>query len=337
MSDGTNATPPPLLAVELDAPPPRPDHHDRPRIADPVAAGRSRLCPWCGSPPTNVYKPYDYAGSAVYTSYCSPCQRSFGSAPPRPPRQPKPKPVPLPRPRTIASYTLDEILADPVEWQCAAVDISSARWHHLRLLIIERAGGLCEIGRPDCTGRATEVDHGVPRSVGASLVDLDMLRACCRPCNGDEWRAYVDLTTGPPRTVRDLSAAGLALLRWLDDHDVPRHYGRRRIEPLPGCPDVSRYVIDDVGIWRRFNPPDAPYPPLRSRRAAARRRATNAQPRRPLVDVADLVDALDALTVPLDVGPGPARDALAAAGVAAGQPRIDDAQRWRRIRAQAAQ
>ncbi|MGW4479405.1 HNH endonuclease [Rhodococcus triatomae] len=298
-------------------------------------AGRDRPCPSCGSPPTNVYEPYDYNGTAVYMSYCSPCKHSFSSAPERPPREPKP--ILSPRPRPIASYTLAEILADPVEWQIAAADITSTRWHHLRLLLIERAGGRCEIRRSGCTGRATEVDHGVPRFVGAPVVDLGTLRACCRTCNGDEWRAYIDLVNGPPRTVRDLTAAGLALLRWLDAHDVPRHYARRRIDPLPGRPVASAQSIDDVAIWRRFNPPTTPHPPQRRRRTPERRRADNAEPRCPFAAVADLVAQLDALAVPLDVGPGPARDALAAAGIAAGQPRVDDAQRWRRIRAQAAQ
>lgn len=292
--------------------------------------GRDRHCPRCGCAPANVYPRHPTAG---YLSYCSTCQRTYGSAPARPPKPPS---IPSPRPRPITSYTLDEIRADPVEWQYAAADLTSTRYAHLRRLLIAEAAGRCTIRRPGCTGAATEVDHGVPRSVAAAVVDLSTLRPCCSSCNAAEWRAYADLL-GPPRPVpAELTASGLALLRWLDDNDVPRSFGRRKIDRLPGRPAATGSTIDDVSIWRRFNPPGDPYPPQRAarpRRSPPGRTAANAHPRRPLDAVAHIVAALDSLAVPLDVGPGPARAALTAAKIPAGMAYVDDAQRWRRVQA----
>lgn len=310
-----------------------------PLPVDDRPTGRDRYCPRCGSPPTNVYRQYTSGG---FMSYCSICQKSYGSAPPRPGRR-KPRRIPQPRPKPITAYTLDDIRADPVVWLHAANDLTSNRWQHLRRLLIDESGGRCTIGRPGCTGAATEVDHGVPRSVAAPapVVDLSTLRPCCQSCNHAEWQAYADLL-GPPRPVpTDLTASGLALLRWLDDNDVARSFGRRKIDRLPGRPPAVSSAVDDVSIWRRFNSPATPYPPLRARPPSKPigRTGTNAQPRRPIDDVAHLVDALDRLAVPLDVGPGPALAALAAAGLraafaAAGLPNganfVDDAQRWRR-------
>ncbi|MFD4183219.1 hypothetical protein [Rhodococcus sp. NPDC058514] len=289
--------------------------------------GRDRPCPRCGAAPATVYPRHPTAG---YMSYCSTCRRPYGSAPPRPKREPNP--VPAPRP-LIASYTLEQVRSAPTEWEYAAADLTSTRYAHLRRLLIDEAGGRCTIRRPGCTGAATEVDHGVPRSVAAAVaVDLDTLRPCCQSCNHAEWRAYADLH-GPPRDVVDLTASGLALLAWLDDNDVSRSFGRRKIDRLPGRPAATGSTIDDVSIWRRFNPPGTRYPPQRPRLSPSGRSAANANPRRPLDTVAHLVDALDRLAVPLDVGPGPARAALTDAKISAGAAYVDDAQRWRRVRA----
>lgn len=279
-------------------------------------------CP-AGHEPTSVYPRYT---SGNYVSYCAVCVKPYPSTPPRPQKPPLP-PKP-PRRKPIHAHTLDDVRADPGPWLAQIDELTSHRWQHLRRLVLDAAGWQCQIRRAGCTTTAAEVDHRPPRSADEPAT-IDGLRACCQSCNAAEWTYHRD-RTGPARPLPDdFTAAQLELLRWLDQHDVPRHHGRRNVERLDGCPFTSSSVVDDVCIWRRYNPPGTPYPPLRP--PPIGRRAGNAVPRRPLADVADLVDALDRVGVPLDLGPGPARDSLADAGIYAGQPRVDDAQRWRRV------
>lgn len=49
----------------------------------------------------------------------------------------------------------------------------------IRRLVFERDGGVCQIGRPGCTVRATEVDHVDPS--GPS--EMWNFQAACKPCN----------------------------------------------------------------------------------------------------------------------------------------------------------
>lgn len=53
----------------------------------------------------------------------------------------------------------------------------------VRLAVLERDGYECRLRLPGCLGRATEVDHIVPRAAGGPVFDLDNLRAACRSCN----------------------------------------------------------------------------------------------------------------------------------------------------------
>lgn len=55
-------------------------------------------------------------------------------------------------------------------------------WEATRLRILERDGWRCRIRGPRCRGRATTVDHVIPRSRGGSSRD-DNLRAACTTCN----------------------------------------------------------------------------------------------------------------------------------------------------------
>jgi 5-methylcytosine-specific restriction endonuclease McrA len=62
-------------------------------------------------------------------------------------------------------------------WTTHPVD---AAWRALRLDILRAAKFRCQIQGPDCTGRATHVDHVVGRGLSERPEDL---RAACRTCN----------------------------------------------------------------------------------------------------------------------------------------------------------
>lgn len=55
-------------------------------------------------------------------------------------------------------------------------------WEGTRRRILERDGYRCTIRGPRCRGRATTVDHIIPRSRGGTSVDGN-LRAACTACN----------------------------------------------------------------------------------------------------------------------------------------------------------
>ena len=65
---------------------------------------------------------------------------------------------------------------------------SSAGWHEdfakaVTRRVIQRDGGVCQIGLPGCTIQATQVDHVRPIVNGGSVRDLGNMRAACASCN----------------------------------------------------------------------------------------------------------------------------------------------------------
>lgn len=80
--------------------------------------------------------------------------------------------------------------------------INGRPWRRLRLWIIQRDGGLCQIRSDDvCTIVATTVDHVVPRDAGGTNHPAN-LRAACRPCNSQAGARYRDGKHTTPRTSR---------------------------------------------------------------------------------------------------------------------------------------
>ena len=86
---------------------------------------------------------------------------------------------------------------------------SSHTWRKIRLQILERDAGLCQINGKHCTRIATEVDHIVPVTKGGSKYDPRNLRASCHKCNNgrinrsrdDQWMkgpTHITLVMGPP-------------------------------------------------------------------------------------------------------------------------------------------
>jgi len=58
----------------------------------------------------------------------------------------------------------------------------SGEWVRTRRRVLARDGRVCQIQAAGCEGRATHVDHIVPRKYGGEDVDAN-LRAACRSCN----------------------------------------------------------------------------------------------------------------------------------------------------------
>lgn len=58
-----------------------------------------------------------------------------------------------------------------------------------RAPILERDGGVCQLGYDGCTWHATEVDHIVPLASGGTA-DPDNLQACCHSCHAIKTEAH---------------------------------------------------------------------------------------------------------------------------------------------------
>jgi 5-methylcytosine-specific restriction endonuclease McrA len=65
----------------------------------------------------------------------------------------------------------------------AEAALTTPAYRRLRLLVLDRDHGLCQIRGPNCTRYATEVDHIIPRHDGGPVFDPANLRAACRQCN----------------------------------------------------------------------------------------------------------------------------------------------------------
>lgn len=60
---------------------------------------------------------------------------------------------------------------------------SSSAWRKVRLVVLARDAGVCQIRSAKCTITATEVDHVISPLDGGAWYDTDNLRAACGPCN----------------------------------------------------------------------------------------------------------------------------------------------------------
>jgi 5-methylcytosine-specific restriction endonuclease McrA len=65
--------------------------------------------------------------------------------------------------------------------------LHTPQWKALRLWVLDRDRGVCQIHGPKCTVWATDVDHIVARADGGDVWAPGNLRAACRQCNG--WHA----------------------------------------------------------------------------------------------------------------------------------------------------
>lgn len=71
-------------------------------------------------------------------------------------------------------------------------------WRELRVVVLERDGGVCQIRGPRCRLDASDVDHRVPWQAGGAWFDLENLRAACETCN--RGRARKPVERRPSRT-----------------------------------------------------------------------------------------------------------------------------------------
>jgi 5-methylcytosine-specific restriction protein A len=58
----------------------------------------------------------------------------------------------------------------------------SPQWRAVRLQVLVRDEYKCQLKGSRCTGKATMVDHWIPRSRGGTDA-MTNLRASCKPCN----------------------------------------------------------------------------------------------------------------------------------------------------------
>ena len=85
-----------------------------------------------------------------------------------------------------------------------------AAWRRIRLLVLQRDGYRCRIGGKKCETVANQVDHIIPIADGGRRLDMNNLRASCKPCNSgraarmkhrEGWRrsdTHIVLVVGPP-------------------------------------------------------------------------------------------------------------------------------------------
>lgn len=59
----------------------------------------------------------------------------------------------------------------------------TAAWRRVRLRVLERDHGLCQVRLPSCTTTAEHVDHIVPWRLGGAVYDERNLRGSCQRCN----------------------------------------------------------------------------------------------------------------------------------------------------------
>lgn len=78
----------------------------------------------------------------------------------------------------------------------------SPAWRRVRLVVLARDGGLCQIRDRDCDLDAGEVDHIIRPEDGGAWYDEANLRAACRRCNaargGRVGAARTNARLGPP-------------------------------------------------------------------------------------------------------------------------------------------
>lgn len=66
--------------------------------------------------------------------------------------------------------------------------ITDTRWQKFRQMILLRDGGRCRYGYPGCSVEATQVDHLVPRRLGAALLDERNCFSVCHSCHREKER-----------------------------------------------------------------------------------------------------------------------------------------------------
>jgi hypothetical protein len=99
----------------------------------------------------------------------------------------------------------------------------TGRWRVTSAFVIAKAGGVCEIRGPRCTGTATTADHVIAAFELAERGRLDLffdtryLRAACRSCNSR--RGAIEENSrrrGRPRPRRRVVTAEQVAVEWAE-------------------------------------------------------------------------------------------------------------------------
>ena len=107
-----------------------------------------------------------------------------------------------------------------------------ADWDAVRRLVLERDGYACRIRGARCKGKASTVDHIIPRALGGPALDPDNLQAACWTCNYGKGARVVGPTgTGVIRLVGQ-PASGKSTLRLA----------------LGAALDLPTFAIDDLRL-----------------------------------------------------------------------------------------
>jgi len=77
----------------------------------------------------------------------------------------------------------------------ASTPYHDKRWKQLRIRILRRDQGICQISGDRCTGTANEADHIISWREGGAWFDEANLRAACKPCNSQRTRRTIINTT----------------------------------------------------------------------------------------------------------------------------------------------
>ena len=95
-------------------------------------------------------------------------------------------------------------------------------WQRVRKLVLQRDGYRCRINGPKCETVANEADHIVPIDAGGRRLDMNNLRAACKPCNAgrasrskhrEGWRrasTHIVLVVGAPGSGKSTLVADRA-------------------------------------------------------------------------------------------------------------------------------
>jgi 5-methylcytosine-specific restriction endonuclease McrA len=94
-------------------------------------------------------------------------------------------------------------------------EYAGPEWQAVRRLVLARDGYVCQVRRPKCTFKATQVDHVVSVTNGGPRLDPSNLVATCRSCNISKRNSEV------AARARSESGNGAAVPQWCGAHGRP--------------------------------------------------------------------------------------------------------------------
>lgn len=122
--------------------------------------------------------------------------------------------------------------------------ITDRRWSVFRRQVMQRDNGRCRYRLPGCTEVATQVDHLMPRRLGAVLFDEANCFSVCHSCHREKERR--ERAGGP---IGVFSVGDALEMRQLSAYTSGKTGRDRR--SLPPAADSSGRPLDSSGTSRR--------------------------------------------------------------------------------------